>query len=281
MPSPPPSSSTIPQLKILRAYAKLNDASLLTTTLPPTVYFSHTRHTLTIFDAYPKALFHFLVLPRLSPRIATTTTSSSRTPTEHEGDERREPDSEVESEVKVVVADRTEDLTSLRTLLLLLQRADPDSDAWARVKGTLSVLSDESTRLQSQIEREMQTHYGFKWPIWIGFHAIPSMEHLHLHVISSDLISPSLKTKRHYNTFNPRTGFFLPLADVCASLDDEHQLAKMVASLAPKNHELRLKDALVCFHCGETMKNMPALKDHLQKEFDALRKREIKSASAS
>ena len=55
----------------------------------------------------------------------------------------------------------------------------------------------------------------------------------------------------------------------------------MVASLAPKNHELRLKDALVCFRCGETMKNMPALKNHLQKEFDALRKRETKSASVS
>ena len=55
----------------------------------------------------------------------------------------------------------------------------------------------------------------------------------------------------------------------------------MVASLSPKKHELRLKDALVCFRCGETTKNMPALKDHLQKEFDALRKRETKSASTS
>jgi aprataxin len=55
----------------------------------------------------------------------------------------------------------------------------------------------------------------------------------------------------------------------------------MVASLAPTKHELRLKDALVCFRCGETMKNMPALKDHLQREFDALRKRVTKSASAS
>jgi aprataxin len=55
----------------------------------------------------------------------------------------------------------------------------------------------------------------------------------------------------------------------------------MVASLRPKDQELRLKDALVCFRCGETMKNMPALKDHLQKEFDALRKRETVSALAS
>jgi len=171
MPSPSPSSS-IPQLKTLRAYAKLDDASLLTT-LPPTVYFSHTRHTLTIFDAYPKALFHFLVLPRLRITSSPTPSSSSITPTE-DADEKRVRDSE---EVKVKVADSAADLTSLRTLL---QRAavasDTDTDARARAKGTLSVLSDEATRLQSKIEREMHAHYGFKWPIWIGFHAIPSME---------------------------------------------------------------------------------------------------------
>ena len=159
MPSP---QSSIPQLQILRAYAKLNDASL-TSTLPPTVYFSHTCRTLTIFDAYPKALFHFLVLPRLTGR-------KGRTP----GD-----DGERESSSSVPVADSTEDLTNLRTLL---QHADTDTKtdldvrARARVKGTLSLLSDEATRLQSQIEGEMQAHYGFKWPIWIGFHAIPSME---------------------------------------------------------------------------------------------------------
>jgi aprataxin len=167
-------SSIPPQLKILRTYAKLDDASLLAT-LPPTIYFSHTPHTLTIFDAYPKALFHFLVLPRL--RIPAT--SSSKLPPlppaedSEDGDEdERRRELERDSEEVKVVADRTEDLTSLRTLL---QHAGPDA-ARARVKGTLSVLSDEATRLQSQIEREMQTHHGFKWPIWIGFHAIPSME---------------------------------------------------------------------------------------------------------
>jgi aprataxin len=173
MASPSPS---IPQLRVLRTYAKLDDASLVAT-LPPTVYYSHTRHTLTIFDAYPKALFHFLVLPRLG----ISTSRPPRTPGEDDGD----------SEVKVA-ADNTADLTNLRTLLRRpLQRAaatsdtavtdtdadaDIDPDARERAKGTLSVLSDEATRLQGQIEREMYTHYGFKWPIWIGFHAIPSME---------------------------------------------------------------------------------------------------------
>lgn len=45
--------------------------------------------------------------------------------------------------------------------------------------------------------------------------------------------------------------------------------------LAPEEYEPRLKDALVCSRCGETVKNMPALKKHLQDEFDALRKRQM------
>jgi aprataxin len=48
-----------------------------------------------------------------------------------------------------------------------------------------------------------------------------------------------------------------------------------MARLAPEEYEPHLKDALVCFHCGEAMKNMPTLKKHLQEEFDALRKREV------
>lgn len=38
--------------------------------------------------------------------------------------------------------------------------------------------------------------------------------HVHLHVISSDYVSPSLKTKKHWNSFSPKLGFFLELKDV-------------------------------------------------------------------
>jgi len=163
MPSSSSSSSSLPQLKILRAYAKLDDASLAAHQLPPTIYFSHTRHTLTIFDAYPKALFHFLVLPRL--RLATTTTTSAEDSGNGDGGE---------SLLKVV--DSTEDLTSLRTLLQRAAAAASDGEARERVEGTLGVLADEATRLQCEIEREMLARHGFTWPIWVGFHAVPSME---------------------------------------------------------------------------------------------------------
>ena len=170
-----PSSSSLPQLKILRAYAKLDDASIAAGTLPPTVYFSHTRHTLTVFDAYPKALFHFLVLPRITRHVSAAAAGRSGGDGDGDGDGGGR---------KVVVMEDAEDLTSLRTLLQRAATASSsgaadapaDADARARAEGTLRVLADEAARVQSEIEREMLAHYGFTWPIWVGFHAVPSME---------------------------------------------------------------------------------------------------------
>lgn len=47
-------------LNMLKDYAR-TEVSLL----PPTLLLSSTPNSLTIFDKYPKATFHFLVLPRL------------------------------------------------------------------------------------------------------------------------------------------------------------------------------------------------------------------------
>lgn len=49
--------------------------------------------------------------------------------------------------------------------------------------------------------------------------AIKSMDHVHLHMISNDLISESLKNKKHYNSFHPTLGFFLHLTDVLGWFD--------------------------------------------------------------
>jgi aprataxin len=41
-----------------------------------------------------------------------------------------------------------------------------------------------------------------------GFHAVPCMQRMHMHVISTDMNSPCLKTKIHWNSFT--TEFFKP-----------------------------------------------------------------------
>jgi len=206
-------------LTILRRYAqKTNPASL-----PSSVLLSHTHKSLTLFDAYPKSIFHFLILPRITPQVDEF------------------------------------DLTSLRTLL--------KSDK-AKVKEVLSGLNEDAQIVRGLIQDEMIKRYGFKWGIWMGFHAVPSMEHVHLHIISADLCSPSLKSKKHYNSFHPKHGFFLHLQDVLSWLDAEPSYYETMSELKKSQYEPLLKDDLVCWRCGHVLKNMPTLKAHLQEEWD-------------
>jgi aprataxin len=59
----------------------------------------------------------------------------------------------------------------------------------------------------AQEERARRGEDGRIGPWALGFHSVPSMRRLHLHVISRDFDAPSLKTKRHWNSFT--TPFFL------------------------------------------------------------------------
>jgi len=206
-------------LTILRSYAqKSNPASL-----PPSVLFTHTPETLTIFDAYPKSTFHFLVLPRITPPLTVF------------------------------------DLSSLRTLL--------NTDK-AKAREVLTRLNEDAKGVKGMIEEEMKKRYGFQWGVWMGFHAVPSMEHLHVHVLSADLCSPAMKTKKHYNSFHPKHGFFLHFDEVLSWLDAEESYFETMSKLEKSRYEPLLKDDLVCWRCGHVLKNMPALKVHLQEEWD-------------
>ena len=57
------------------------------------------------------------------------------------------------------------ELLNLRTLMR-------DKD---KAKRILLELGAAAEKLVPEIEAEMVKHWGFKWPLWIGFHALPSM----------------------------------------------------------------------------------------------------------
>ncbi|KAJ3486610.1 hypothetical protein NLI96_g4134 [Meripilus lineatus] len=156
-------------------------------------------------------------------------------------------------------------LANLRSLL----KCDKD-----RAKEVLTDLSEDAKRIRTCIEEEMVKRFGFKWAIWTGFHSVPSMEHLHLHVISADLCSPSMKVKKHYNSFHPKLGFFLSLDDVLSWFDATPSYFQTVSQLKKTEYEPYLKEDLSCFHCSESFKNMPKLKEHLQEEWNKMSKRE-------
>ncbi|KAM3966219.1 aprataxin [Aphomia sociella] len=90
-----------------------------------------------------------------------------------------------------------------------------------------------------------------------GFHAVPSMQRLHMHVISTDMISPCLKTKVHWNSFT--TNFFIPYQDVLKGIKENCGVKKISSEL----HKSLMETELMCNQCNYKPKNMPQLKEHL------------------
>ena len=91
----------------------------------------------------------------------------------------------------------------------------------------------------------------------VGFHSVPSMAQLHLHLISHDMISSSLKTKKHYLSFT--TEFLIPLESVIEYLESG---TFNVTDL--KSRLELLKGRLKCLHCPQILSNIPKLKAHLE-----------------
>ncbi|KAL2920158.1 hypothetical protein HK105_200224 [Polyrhizophydium stewartii] len=121
--------------------------------------------------------------------------------------------------------------------------------------------------------------FGYK----MGFHALPSMRQLHLHVISNDFISARLKTWHHYNSF--ATQFFRPLESVIEQLRTTGKVEVRNTALrdlscsytcslltamqfdAQEYKTINYMSRAPCCHCGATLDTFPALQKHLLDHF--------------
>ena len=90
----------------------------------------------------------------------------------------------------------------------------------------------------------------------LGYHAVPSMSRIHMHVISQDFDSPCLKNKKHWNSFT--TDFFIDAEEVIEMLEKN---SKVVLDTA--KYEELLKQPLQCHVCQRHLHNMPQLKSHI------------------
>lgn len=95
----------------------------------------------------------------------------------------------------------------------------------------------------------------------IGFHAIPSLRPLHLHVISSDLSSPFMKRKQHYLSYT--SPFFRPIEAIQGQLQRER-----IPTLSEDDvayYEELCKGTLLSHITGEDFGNkMAKLRRHLE-----------------
>ena len=98
----------------------------------------------------------------------------------------------------------------------------------------------------------------------IGFHRLPSMRQLHLHVISKDYDSLYLKTSKHWNSFTP--DFFVPMSSLLQALENSQEGEEVFtlheSLLSESDADRVLKQDMVCFKCGIVLKNIPSLKSH-------------------
>lgn len=91
-----------------------------------------------------------------------------------------------------------------------------------------------------------------------GFHALPSLPPLHMHVMSLDLLGPCLKNKKHYNSFT--TNFFLSATNV------ENDLAvNGRVKLNQRYHEFEFleRKQMECVWCGLVCESIPKLRRHV------------------
>ncbi|WVQ85417.1 hypothetical protein IAT38_007582 [Cryptococcus sp. DSM 104549] len=224
-------------LLVLRQYATLPDPS----SLPPTQVLISNENTLAVFDAFPKAKYHFLVMPRYP----------------------FPPQSDPDSRESIVPLDVLDNLTSLLLRGGKRQREE-----------VLRAMADTAREVEEMIRDEMLKTEGFEWDIDVGFHAIPSMKHIHLHVISGDRISPALKSKKHYNSFRPDLGFFIPIMEVQRWIQDDRNVLERVDALSAT--QSLLKTPLTCFKCDEPLNSIDKLKSHLEKKFAKEKEKELR-----
>lgn len=168
------------------------------TALKPYI-FLETSEWMVIYDGYPKAKVHLLLLPKPS-------------------------------------------FTSVNAVTALRREAHGER---------LTRLHVEARRIVTKLQQDMSGLI-----LRLGYHSVPSLQPLHLHIISQDFDSPSLKTKKHWNSFT--TPFFLDATQVETALQEQ---GRVVVDQA--NAETMLKGVLRCHGCGAEQKNMPTLKQHL------------------
>ncbi|KAK4054550.1 aprataxin-like protein [Microbotryomycetes sp. JL201] len=127
----------------------------------------------------------------------------------------------------------------------------------------LRAMSQQANKVVTMIQDEMQKRFGCVWDVQVGFHAVESMRHVHLHVISADLCSARLKNKKHFNSFHPKLGFFLHLKDIVRMVESGKR------ELRPRSeYEAILKQPLVSHITNQEFSTIPKLKQHLQESFD-------------
>ncbi|QSZ36899.1 hypothetical protein DSL72_008989 [Monilinia vaccinii-corymbosi] len=209
---------------------------------PSTSVIYHTPSFVAIHDLYPKSSVHALLIPReekwntIHPIVALSNPEFL---------EMVRPEAE---KLKGIVASE------------LRRRYGPES------KEDLPRQRILSGEVDLDDDAEMPEGRNWGKDVMVGIHMHPSMDHVHIHVLSVDRFSSCLKKRKHYNSF--ATPFFVHLSEF--PLSDERQEALNGRGQG----KVWLEDDMKCWNCGMHFGSKFArLKEHLKLEFDEWKKK--------
>lgn len=205
---------------------------------------SDTVHVM--YDAFPKASVHLLLLPTDTDVdslawVAHQLQQSQQTSSCVGGAARIEPSSSLMSSSTEVAPRGAEERRDVPHYLNLLETMDAVATA------ILARLQEQYPSLSFQA----------------GYHSLPSLKHLHMHVMSQDFHkSPFLKHKKHYNSF--ASGFFVPSKTVVSIMRSTSNSFLDMDAAGRRDVARALDAPLRCFWCGAgEFKTMPSLLTHL------------------
>lgn len=211
-------------------------------TFPPSTVLSHSEHFVTLHDRFPKSSIHLLLLPRDPVKSRLHPFAAFAADPEFLATVRRE----IAALKRLVAAELKRKFGAFSTL----ERRREE------VLGR-----NEDRRLAGEKEEEVElVPEGRDWSqdVMAGVHAGPSMNHLHVHVLSRDFVSDRMRHRKHYNSFH--TPFFVDVDDLPLAESD------------PRRHpgrERYLAQELRCWRCGKGFGNrFQQLKVHLEEEFE-------------
>lgn len=231
---PKPPTNTFPGRSGLGAYIANPTA------FPASRVIFHTPTSVAIHDMFPKATVHCLLLPRSAAHNEL-----------HPFDAFDDP--AFLAQVRTEAA-RLKELVAKELQRMLGEHSRADATRNAVLAGEAEPLVDAEGNAVLPAGREWLKE------ILVGVHSVPSMNHLHVHVLSRDMHSDKMKHRKHYLSFT--TEFFVPLDDFPLAEDDG------------RRHQGHWPERpILCFRCGRAFGNkFKELKDHLEVEFEEWKK---------
>lgn len=224
--------------------------------LPPSVLVYTTPSFVAIRDRYPKASVHTLLLPRSARHNLRAPMDVLNDPVE--ADFLAELRREAERLRNVVGSELQRRFGAVSRQDRARERAlngEEEAEGGAAAEGE----GDGKAGGEA-----MTLPAGRDWAreVRVGVHARPSMAHLHVHVLSPDMVSAALRHRKHYNSF--ATAFLVDLADFPLGAGD--------ARRDRGGQDALLGGEMRCWRCGragwEGRGGWDRLKRHLEAELD-------------